>query len=400
MLFFGTWGYVPILMPRTAGALTAETQISQQHSINHIVLALVWSGIFYYILKSRFRLRFDLLAAKIALAYTGFAMLSIVWSTDRASTFSTGMNLIFTTFLAIHLVSKYSSERLVVLLAWLGFILAVSSAFFAVFLPGYGVDHYDHPGAWQGVYAQKNSLGIVMVYMTAIALSLKANTFVEKLWKSAIFVLCAAEAVLSQSREAWIGCAVLLLMHFLLKGYARFSLSSRGSVLLIGFVSLVLAVTGGAALAAYILVLLGRDVTLSGRTDLWQAVLEQCKLHPFTGYGLNAFWGSAKAFPVYLVIHWIATSAHDGYLECLLELGAFGLFLLLALFLLPVRNSVKVLTSQVNFDDSKAWIYCLLAIALFNITANITGISNSISWVLLVCSACALEQNARKQPAA
>ncbi len=398
MLFFGTWGYVPILMPNAAGALTAESQINQQHSINHIILLLVWSGISYYILKSHFNLRLDLLASKIALGYSILAMLSWFWSANRASTFSASVSLMFTTLLGIHLVSKYPVERLVVLLSWLGFILAMASAFFAILLPNYGIDHFAHVGAWQGVYGQKNGLGVVMVYMSGIALSLQATTFTEKMWKYGVCFLCMAEAGLSQSREAWIGVALLVLVHIALSAYSRFALSSRGTVLTLGFIGVVASCVIIGVLAAYILTLLGRDVTLSGRTELWAAVLEQCRLHPITGYGLAAFWGSANAFPVYIVIHWIATSAHDGYLECLLELGSIGLFLLMLLLILPARYTVKVLTTKENFNSSRTWIYCLLAIALFNITADITGLTNSISWVLLVSSACALELQARPQP--
>jgi O-antigen ligase len=396
LLFFGTLGYLPILMPNTGGALTAQGQMQQVHTINHVVLAVVWSGIFLCLLQSRWRLRLDLLSAKASLTYGAFALSSVAWSSQRASTFSSGISLFVSTIFAIYLISRFTRERLVILLSWTLYILAGASVLFAVALPQYGLDHFAHSGAWQGVYGQKNALGLVMVYGIGIALSLNPQTFVERIWKNGLLLLCIAEAGLSESREAWVAGLLVLILYASLRFYCRFAMRSRGVVLGLSFG--IISFFGVLVLAAWkpLLSLLGRDPTLTGRTALWQEVLEKCAIHPLNGYGLGTFWGSADALPVYMVVHWVPTSAHNGFLECLLELGLVGLLILVFLILYAIRNTVSILISQPALDYSKAWMFLIFTIILLNMTADITGIVNSISWLLLTCSACALEQSANE----
>jgi exopolysaccharide production protein ExoQ len=395
LLFFGTIGYVPILMPNTGAALTSSSQMGQVHGLNHIILFVIWSGIFFYVLKSHFRLRLDLLSTKAALGYAFFAIFSVVWSSQRSSSFSAGVSLIISTVFAIYLATKYSSERLVGLLSRVMLVLAVGSAFFAVALPRYGIDHFAHNGAWQGLYGQKNGLGLVMALGTGIVLAFKPSGLIQKSWSLGTLFLCIAEVGLSRSREAWITCAIIIFTHFSFKLYERFAQNSRGVVLLLAGMATMFVVAIAAALWVDILKFFGRDATLTGRTVLWQAVLEQCKNHPWTGYGLGAFWGTGDALPIYAKTAWVPTSAHNGFLECLLELGAIGLVLLLFLMLLGFRYAIKIIASHNEFASSKAWIYCFLGILLLNMVGDVTGNINSICWVLMVCGACALEVNAR-----
>ena len=395
MLFYGTMGYVPILMPNTGGALTNQSQMQDVHGLNHLILFLIWFGIFYLLLKSYFKLRLDLLSARAALAYAGFAFLSFLWSTNPASTFSGGVSLIFSTVFAIFLVTKFHGERLVNLLSWVMLVLSLGSAFLALVLPRYGLDHFMHSGAWQGLYGQKNGLGLVMVLGTGIVISQKRGNMVENSLKYLTLFLCIAEVGLSRSREAWIACALIVSMHFAFKVYERFALGSRLPVLLVGTV-IILTVSGIVAVFwVEILTFFGRDVTLTGRTVLWQAVLEQCKNHPLTGYGLGSFWGTGAALPIYAKTGWTPTSSHNGFLECLLELGAIGLVLLLFPLLLGWYNAIKIVASHRNFDSSKAWIYCFAAITMLNMVGDITGNINSICWMIVLIGACALEADRR-----
>ncbi|MGA2456131.1 MAG: O-antigen ligase family protein [Terriglobales bacterium] len=399
LLFFGTIGYVPILMPNTGGALTAQRQMDQVHDINHVILLAIWGGIFYFLLKARFRLRLDLLSAKVALVYCAVVVLGVVWSTDLQSAITTDTSAIISTIYAIFLISKFPSERLAVILSWVVLLLALGSAFFALILPQYGIDHFANTGAWQGVFGQKNSLGLVMVYGITFALVLKPRSVIQRAWKLGILFFCVAEVGLSQSREAWVACAALFLVHSFLNVYSRFAPKSRGPVMFLGFLG-ASAVAGIAATNwVSLLNLLGRDATLTGRTELWKAVLQECKNHLWVGYNGRGFWGTANATRVDAILRWPATSSHNGFLECLLQLGVVGLLPLLVLFSLAMSNGIKLLLSSSGFESSRLWIYSLLTITIFNMVQDTTGFFNSISWILLVGSACMLEQTAHTQAA-
>ena len=72
---------------------------------------------------------------------------------------------------------------------------------------------------------------------------------------------------------------------------------------------------------------LGRETTLTGRTDIWDLVL-RLQPNPLVGAGFETFWLGPRllkmwaAFPVFL-----PNQAHNGYLEMYLNLGIVGLFL-------------------------------------------------------------------------
>lgn len=71
---------------------------------------------------------------------------------------------------------------------------------------------------------------------------------------------------------------------------------------------------------------MGRDPSLTGRTDIWRIVLEQ-KTDPIFGSGFYTFWDSDKGRAVMDEFMQI-NSAHNGYLEMYVDGGLMGDFLL------------------------------------------------------------------------
>jgi exopolysaccharide production protein ExoQ len=85
-----------------------------------------------------------------------------------------------------------------------------------------------------------------------------------------------------------------------------------------------------------LLTALGRDPTLTGRTDLWRVLLRDHQDHMLLGRGIACFWlddgGPVEA--VHRSLSWIALSAHNGYLDTMLSLGVFGLAGMIAMLAL------------------------------------------------------------------
>lgn len=96
---------------------------------------------------------------------------------------------------------------------------------------------------------------------------------------------------------------------------------------------------GGGASAAQAL---GRNPTLTGRTDIWAAVIPMAP-NPLVGAGFESFWLS----PTVHARLWQAmpglplNEAHDGYIEVYLELGWVGLGLVGLILIDGYRRSVK-----------------------------------------------------------
>jgi len=67
----------------------------------------------------------------------------------------------------------------------------------------------------------------------------------------------------------------------------------------------------------------GRDLTLTGRTDLWASVL-QIPLNPLVGAGFASFWLGDRLLQLWDLYFFRPTQAHNGYLEIYLNLGILG----------------------------------------------------------------------------
>lgn len=395
LLFYGTSSYIPVLMPNTGGAVTVDSQLDQVHSVNHVVLALVWTTGAFLIARSWKYLRLRSWPALFALSLSFWGMASTLWSISPSSSFSAGLSAVFSTLFAIYIFGRFSRRRTTVILTWVFMGLAIGSAAFALFLPVYGIDHFTHEGAWQGVFNQKNTLGNAMVYAMVVAIAFRAKGSIERIWRAALFLISAMEVFLSQSREAWLAAAVAIMIYSSTKLLTRFAVSDRRFLLPLG-AGCTLTLSSLALIYGPLLFRsLGRDATLTGRTDLWLATIEQIPGHWVVGYGLNAFWMSPAATNVYLQIRWEASSAHNGYLETLLELGIVGLSLLLLLLLFTWRDAWRT-TRNRNLDPSILAYVLISILTLLNIVTGATFSPNSIHWMLLILAASMLEEDAEK----
>jgi exopolysaccharide production protein ExoQ len=87
----------------------------------------------------------------------------------------------------------------------------------------------------------------------------------------------------------------------------------------------------------------GRDPTLTTRTDIWNMLL---KMHtnPIVGTGYESFWLGPRLQVIWRAFGHINES-HNGYLEVYLNLGMVGLFLIVCLLIMSYRNISKQFTS-------------------------------------------------------
>jgi exopolysaccharide production protein ExoQ len=106
-------------------------------------------------------------------------------------------------------------------------------------------------------------------------------------------------------------------------------------------------VTGGIAVTVFTVVLLnagtglvaamGRDTTLTGRTELWETVLKMT-VDPFLGAGFESFWLGRRVESLWAIYWWRPRQAHNGYLEVFLNLGWAGVLAIAVVIACGYRN--------------------------------------------------------------
>jgi O-antigen ligase len=106
---------------------------------------------------------------------------------------------------------------------------------------------------------------------------------------------------------------------------------------------------------------MGRDLTFTGRTDVWRELLA-LNTDPVFGTGFCSFWSD----PHYRsrLPEWVEASAHNGYLETYIDGGFLALSLLAVLMVASIRNVNRQLAVAGNYALMR------LAILLITLTAN------------------------------
>lgn len=280
----------------------------------------------------------------ILLALAVLALISVAWSIAPDITARRAFAVFFWLAFAGIVASQFGWRALIRGMAWGFLALAVTSFVVALAFPIAGVMKTEHPGAWSGVWTHKNQLGGHMAM--------------------AVLVFAAAAWVDAARRRLWIGAVALAFALVLLSTSATALVSSLLALALIAFLSvlrtgLIAAVLALAAVAitviAFFIVIaiapdllvgaIGRDLTFTGRTDIWRYLHDALEARPVLGYGYGVFWevDTGPAWWVRAGLGWNVPSAHNGWVDLQLALGWVGIALFGATFVLTAARAVRAM---------------------------------------------------------
>jgi O-antigen ligase len=118
--------------------------------------------------------------------------------------------------------------------------------------------------------------------------------------------------------------------------------------------------------------LLGRDLTLTDRTELWPVLLK-LQPNPILGAGFESFWLGARVEELFARYVWHPTEAHNGYLEIYLNLGIAGI-VLFAVLIIETFWKIRLELLK-RFELGRFRLACLAAILVYNYTeAGLRGV--------------------------
>ncbi len=328
------------------------------------------------------------------LALALLALVSTLWSSDPDFTFRRSLVVIATTAFGIYFGSRYELPRQVRLLGWAFIVLAMLSAACALLLPQYGIDNQLHRGDWQGILGQKNLLGKAMAVGMIVLWS--GEGVLPRVVRIAGLSLCVVVMLMSGSRAAPVVLAALLL---LVPGYrilrARLTTLVPLTIVFLAMgAGLVFLAAGN---SSHMLATLGRDATLTRRTEIWTAVWTAISSHMALGYGFSGFWSGfhGESARVAARLGFVARHAHNGFLDLWLELGIAGLFLFVAGYLQAVSNGGKLV--RISHDRLATWPLQYLAFTfLYDLAEGPILRQNNLYWALYVAVVVSAAQAVRR----
>jgi exopolysaccharide production protein ExoQ len=360
---------------------------------NPIIVQLLWFAIYListvmlikqYENSSHFILIF-IKNNKFLFILTLLTIFSVFWSGEPLLTIKRSISLIGTTVFAIYLSSRYKWNDLLFLLYLCSVCVIVLSFIFVFYFPELGV-HNDiyHNGSWRGIFIHKNILGRMMI-LSFMACFI--YTFSQKKFKPLGLIFTFLSLVLlffSKSTTALIILLILILTLFIYRiFYLNKYLLISVVVLIIGLIGLFISwiITNFEDLV----IMFNKDITLSGRTLLWEAVFYMIYQHPWIGYGYNAFWlgWDGPSSYVWRITNWDPKFSHNGYLEIWLQLGILGL----SLFLISLINNFYRIIVVIRNEKKFQFVFFMLFLVftfVYNFTESTLLMSNFIFWILYV----------------
>lgn len=249
---------------------------------------------------------------------------------------------------------------------------------------------------WIGVTTHKNVLGYVIL---VCAMYFAKNILVT--WKSKkgvidfLFLMMMLWLIVATSESKGsstslsalsLGLIVLLAGHYWgVSNLMKLRKIIFGIVLTICCLMALSQVLGGSFLEV-VTSSMGRDVTLTGRTEIWSAALSVGPGNPLFGRGYGSFWIGETANQVWdnLTYHTHFLQSHNGYIDIYLELGALGLILLGGLIRSAWKNMRETLRSNIEYGMYRTAF--LLAILLHNLTESSYGRPNHLLWFMFLLS--------------
>ncbi len=274
----------------------------------------------------------------LALLFPVFSLSSVLWSVDPEITLRHAGQLTFTALLAAGIGCSLRPHTLMIAMstAFVGLVLlSVANLWLQIVPPFQQRDYLDGNEYFTGVFAHKNTLGLVLclsaLCLTYLTLSCRPR------WVYAVAAIALLPIFLfTRSTTSLVLYGCILCMPFV---YLLFKSRGLQILILLGFlcafllIAIILEVQSISPIDIG-LELAGKGKDMSGRTALWTIAMERVSDRPWFGVGYQSYWTATRfAGDVDIIRGLLEPSIkhfHNAWLEALVGTGILGMIAFLA----------------------------------------------------------------------
>lgn len=303
-----------------------------------------------------------------------FLMLSMVWSEKPDETIKASIGMIGTAMFGVYIVSRFNLREQIKLWSLL-FTTIILLSLLMMAVPGYGVETAKHAGAIRGIYSHKNIFGPIMALScTTFLIYAKTNFCSNKRLAYLGCLVSFAMVVGSRSSSSLMYTLLLLLLVHTIE-----ILRLRGKLFVWALITLgglyFFVSAWGNTIAIFILELLGKDPTLTGRTDIWAVIMGKIQERPWLGYGFDGFWHGIYGESLYVrnALMWDLPNSHNGFLDLTLGIGIVGMAILALAAWVTFIKGIALLKTHFAWEHTWAVVYIFY---LFMINMSESSLAN------------------------
>lgn len=326
-------------------------------------------------------------AMVVIAALVGLAFASRYWSIDFDTTMRRVVALAISCGFALYLGAVFRGPHLPRLLMHTALVLAVGSLVMVLAFPSIGVHQAENAGLWRGLWYEKNQMGAVMVIGATAAAACLASPDPRRLLPTLALIFSSGLVLATQSKTSLL---CLMIGLGLIGGFWALRRGGPAATVLAIWGAVVLAGAGlwlWQAHSVELLEALGKDPSLTGRTDIWDSLMRKVADRPWTGYGYGAFWGrigeSVPADWVRKETGWLVPSAHNGWIDLLVQLGWPGTILVGGLM---ATTALVALLRSFGSGVREGWwaLGFLSAFFVLSLSESILMAHQGLPWVLFL----------------
>lgn len=330
---------------------------------------------------------------KLLVLVVAYILISTIWAFDQSASLRRAFAFSLTVSFCAYLALRYTPTDLLKLAGWALLLVAVASVIAVIFFPEFGRETFSSKmGRWRGISSINTAFGRFMALGILVIWCLRRTD-----WKMqrfdvlvlGLFMLCTYQAHAATSTASVVAAFVSIITIW---SKVLFRVELLFKIVLGAIVGFILLITVPFYFSD-VLVLLGRDATLTNRIFIWQAALEQGWRNPILGVGYESFWIEGNAAAAYYNMFGSGNTrvgnGHNGYLDVWLELGFVGLALLLLLLLQAVTRAIRSLTVG---DEPFAEFYggLLVFILIYSIAEKVIFVHSEFTWMMFMAGLMAL----------
>ena len=279
--------------------------------------------------------------------FMAYCLVSVVWSDYPFVSFKRWFKGLGDPLIVLVLLSeRHPAAAIMTVLRRCAFVLLPLSVVFIKYFPELGRVYSGWTGVayFTGVTTNKNLLGyLLFVYGLLFVCTLtQRHPFESQLRRhgetvvSLVFLgIIAWLFIVADSKTPLVALLVAGTIAIMVTfAFVRAHIGLITAVLLLVAWAMLGSELGNSVVAA-----LGRDPSLTGRTDLWAAVLPMAP-NPLVGAGFESFWLGPRLAVLWEQFAFRPNQAHNGYIDIYLNLGLVGVALF-AGFLFAAFRAVR-----------------------------------------------------------
>jgi len=339
-----------------------------------ILTGLLLAGILVLVARRRRFVGF-MSANRWIILFLFYCLVSVLWSDYPLVAFKRWSKFLGNvTMVLIVLTDTHPAAAIKRLFARTGFLLIPISMLLIKYYPALGRGYSQN--VWRtfysGVSTDKNGLGAVCLVFGLASLWRFVEAIREKTNPGRIGSIVAHGTILG---------ITLWLLYMANSSTSTVCFALGGAVVLIGArmarrpatIHAIVAATATVGVLSFIfddawtamVHALGRETNLTGRTDIWNDVLN-LHVNPVIGTGFESFWLGARAEYFWSKYVFHPNEAHNGYLEVFLNEGWIGVVLLALVIVFGYRSVVAA------FRQNLPWATLMLSFLAISAIYNIT----------------------------